>query len=226
VRNAHTGGLVSISFDDFPASAGSAGAEILEEQGYRGTYYVSGCYAGKSLFGIDYFVDEDLARLRERGHEIGCHTFSHLRLPHCSAEQIEDDLERNAEYVRSLLPGYRMTSFAYPNGAVSPLWKRRIRRRFESARGIRPGSNGRRVDLAHVRSWPFYRGFGRARMRALLDEAQQGSWISFFTHDVAAAPSAWGCTPEELRELVAEVCARGLPCVPVRDATARIRAGT
>src|SRR5215510_1951297 len=81
VRNGASGPLVSVSFDDFPRSAAKLGAQVLRDFGVKGTYFVSGGRAGLHVDGLDQFVEEDLIEVAANGHEIGCHTFGHVRLP-------------------------------------------------------------------------------------------------------------------------------------------------
>src|SRR5262245_58876391 len=69
--------LISFTFDDFPRSALMAGGTILNRFGLAGTYYASLGLAGKQEPSGQIFFHEDLTQLFERGHELGCHTFSH-----------------------------------------------------------------------------------------------------------------------------------------------------
>jgi hypothetical protein len=39
--------IVSFTFDDFPSSAVSNGARLLEDHGARGTFYLTGSYCGR-----------------------------------------------------------------------------------------------------------------------------------------------------------------------------------
>ena len=73
--------LVSFSFDDFPRTALTNGGRILAKYGCVGTFYVSGAFEGRTENGIAYFDRDDLRCVAREGHEIGCHTFGHLRLP-------------------------------------------------------------------------------------------------------------------------------------------------
>ncbi|HLI20508.1 MAG TPA: polysaccharide deacetylase family protein, partial [Stellaceae bacterium] len=72
--------VVSFSFDDFPRSALTEGGRILKQAGWVGTYFTAGSFCGRTIDGTEYFTREDVLRAAEEGHEIACHTFSHLRL--------------------------------------------------------------------------------------------------------------------------------------------------
>src|SRR5262245_14609388 len=69
--------LVTLTFDDVPLSACVTGAQVLERHGVRGTFYVSGGGCGMPSPGGLLASPEHLAAVAARGHEIGCHTYSH-----------------------------------------------------------------------------------------------------------------------------------------------------
>lgn len=79
--------IATVTFDDFARSAWTAGGKIVEEAGARATYYVSGSLCGQHIEGIEYFTETDLAEAHSRGHEAGCHTFSHLPIPGARKDQ-------------------------------------------------------------------------------------------------------------------------------------------
>src|SRR5579864_3929832 len=102
-RVACPGGAVSFTFDDFPKTALETGGASLEKYGVRGTYYVA---FGMSGSDHNQGPIADLAQIREtdqRGHELACHTFSHLDCSRASATAIIDDLRRNADGFAELL---------------------------------------------------------------------------------------------------------------------------
>src|SRR5688572_9165150 len=67
-RRLPSGGFVSFTFDDFPTSAAREGTSLVESVGARATFYAS----------MSITKPDDVARVAERGHEVGCHTYSHL----------------------------------------------------------------------------------------------------------------------------------------------------
>ncbi len=223
-RFAWPGGVVSFSFDDVPASAFQQGGEILERRGVRGTYYVAAGLAGTCGDVGRMFEVEDLARAHTRGHELGCHTFGHLNCAQSDARTMEAEFDANAQSLSRLPQGEAPSSFAYPFGAVSSLARRIAGRRFDTCRGIRPGVNSGTLDRADLRANKIYAAsFDEARARALIDQAvSDGGWVIFYTHDVAPAPSAYGCLPEQLEAVVAYAAARAT-VLPVRDVVARAR---
>lgn len=216
--------IVSFTFDDFPKSAVDNGARLLKSRGVRGSFYASGRFAASREDGIDYFDQDDLRLLAEDGHEIGCHTFGHLRLPVTRSVVIGDDLRRNGDFVAEALGDYRMRSFAYPFGHVDVSKKVLIGRRFRLSRGIFPGVNRGRVDVQQLRAIPLeQRSFDHdAAMRAF-DVAQKfNGWVIFFSHDVSNTPSRYGCTPDTLARLADAALHRGFKSMPVVEAAAQV----
>jgi len=217
--------VVSFTFDDFPRSALTEGGRILRERGWAGAYFAAGGFCGRRVDGIDYFDRDDLVRAAEEGHEIGCHTFSHLRLPGASALAVEADLERNAAFMADALPGYRLTSFAYPYGDLDLGKKALIARRFPVCRGIWPGVNAGRMDFAQLKAVPLERrSLAGLHVEAWLDRVQaERGWLIFFTHDVSDDPSDYGCFRRTFEAVADAVARRGIRVLPVKSAVGLAR---
>src|ERR1700742_3510772 len=104
-RLRNTAPMVSFTFDDIPKSAATTGAEILERHGVRGTFYVSGDLLGKKSSPHWEAADApDIAGLHRKGHEIGCHTFSHRRTCDLDAASLAAEIEQNRRYLHALDP--------------------------------------------------------------------------------------------------------------------------
>ena len=220
--------LVSFSFDDFPRTALTNGGRMLAEHGCVGTFYVSGVFEGRTENGIVYFDRDDLRRAASEGHEIGCHTFGHLRLPVTARIEIEQSLAQNAGYIREVLgEDYVMSTFAYPFGAVSMSRKRLLHNVFSVCRSTEPHVNAGTVDFAQLGAVGLdMRSFDLARIERMIDEAvARKGWLNFFTHDVSDNPSPFGLTPPAFRRVVEMVVDRGIDILPVKNAAGRVRFG-
>ena len=220
---AYRGGAVSFSFDDFPKSALATGGAILEKYGLRGTYY-----AALGLAGSDGNVGPiaELAEMREahqRGHELACHTYSHLDCSRASAPDILAEIRRNADAMAALLDGFEANNFAYPFGRYLTPAKRLVGPRFDSCRGTSDGINHRNADLADLRAVRVYAPlFSEPEMRRWIDRAcELDGWLIFYTHDVIETPSRFGCTPRQWESIVAYAAER-TAVLPVCEVLARI----
>jgi peptidoglycan/xylan/chitin deacetylase (PgdA/CDA1 family) len=222
-RVAWPNGVISFTFDDVPKSAVAAGGSILERYGARGTYYVSMNLAGTVGSVGPMFDDADIQSAHRSGHEIGCHTHTHLDCCASAKASILAAVRHNAAAVSSVIEGFVPTNFAYPYGRVSPMAKRLLGPRFSSCRGICKGINHGTIDLADLRATAVYDSkFDEAEMRHLIDENRSvGGWLIFYTHDVVDAPSPFGCKPAQLGGLVGYAAKRAT-ILPVRDVVARL----
>jgi len=219
--------IVSFTFDDFPLSAGIDGAKVLEAAGARGTFYVAGSLVGQSspVYGA-YCRRDELAALHARGHEMGCHTYSHARVSSLTPRGLIQELDRNADFVGQCLDGYAMRSFAYPFGDISPLRKLQAQTRFASCRGNAPGVNAGRIELGNLKAERIYETtVDHDHIASLLRAASATpTWLIFYTHDVTAQPSPYGCTPATFERVVKSVTAAGFRILTMRDAAARVTA--
>ncbi|MGE0595278.1 MAG: polysaccharide deacetylase family protein [Hyphomonadaceae bacterium] len=207
--------LLSICFDDFPASAAENGAAILERHGARGTFYAAAGLAGElGPSGVN-FSGVDLQRLAKAGHEIGCHTYGHADCARRDAFDTLKDLARNREALAAL--GYRgeVRSLAYPYGETRAALKRALPPRFASARGVTPGLNSGAVDLAHLRACPLYETTLPQAHAWLKRAAKRKAWMIAYTHDVADPASLWGVRPENLDAFLRAARGAGVRILPV-----------
>ena len=219
--------LASLTFDDFPKSAWTVAGPILARFGARATYYAAGRFCGLQEDGIDYYDAADLRAARDAGHEIGAHSHAHDMAPRLSSADLEADAARNDAVLTGMLGDVRLSSYAYPYGEVSPRTKLAMGRRFATARGIRPGVNAGRIDLAQLRATPIEaRRWRPDEIAAAVKQATASNgWLVLFTHDVCDAPSPFGCTPAMLTEVLQMLADADIPVVPVKHAMAEAAFG-
>jgi peptidoglycan/xylan/chitin deacetylase (PgdA/CDA1 family) len=220
LRNA--GPMVSFTFDDLPKSAATTGADILEAHGAHGTFYVSGGLVGVTTPEWAAGDASDLLSLRRRGHEIGCHTFSHLDCGQAPAGLAAGDVERNLEALRALgAPEPR--TFAYPYGDVSTPAKAALGSRFSLLRALHHGLIDRGSDLNQAPAVGIEGPPGEQAARGWLRRAlAQRAWLILYTHDVREDPSPFGCTPAALARLLDEALAGGAEIVTVAEGCRRV----
>jgi peptidoglycan/xylan/chitin deacetylase (PgdA/CDA1 family) len=214
--------MVSFTFDDPPKSSATVAAPILDEYQARGTYYISGGLVGQQSEHWMGIGADEIVGLHRAGHEIACHTFSHVRTPDLNAAALAAEIEKNRDYLLALDSSIQIRNFAYPYGLGSVLHKRRLKQTFRSSRGIIPGANSGTVDLQFLRSTPLInRHIDNDGIDRALDEAvAENGWVIFYSHDVAASPSPYGCTPALLRHALDAASRRNIQILNVTDALA------
>ncbi len=215
--------MITFAFDDTPASAVRAGAPILERRGVCGTYYFCAGLAGEHGHMGQYATREDMLRVAEAGHEVACHTYSHLDCGQASGEQVADDLDLNAAVLSDWGVSARMTTFAYPYGDVGFPGKRAAAQRFALSRGLHHGLIAPGSDLNQAPSVGVEGADGEAIARPWMDRAAaRTAWLILFTHGVEDAPSPFGCAADALTRLLDEALARGFEVVTAAEGARRM----
>ena len=214
--------LLSISFDDFPVSAAEAGARILEAHGARGTFYATAGMADTDSPCGRNFSPHHVPQLLDAGHEIGCHTFEHADCAQRPSFDTLRSLARNRDALNEMGAREPARTLAYPYGETTDALKKSLPPRFYSARGVLPGINVGRVDLAQLRAHALFGNDWQARVDAALTRAaKQKGWVIGFTHDIADTPSPWGTSGHHLDALLKRAHALGFTVLPVSAALER-----
>ncbi len=198
--------IFSFTFDDAPLSSADTGAKILEAASSTGTYYValgleSDKDAPEPLLDVD-----DIRLLHSKGHDIQCHTFSHLNLRRHSKQEYIADCENNRTRIANITKQDHVAHFAYPFGAVSLSAKRNLGKTYKSLRTVDFGINYGLTDKTHLRAIEiFSNSLDRQKIKLAIEASvKNNAWTIFFTHDVKDPPSPWGATPEDLQWVVDE----------------------
>ena len=224
MRWGERGPVVSFSFDDFPRSAFTVGAPILERFGTRATYYVAMGLIDKTNNLGEQFRLDDLYSLVDRGHELGSHTFNHASSRNVPLDTFTRDVEEGerAIWERTNIPP--SNNFAYPYGAVTLRAKKAVGSTMRSCRGICGGFNGPDVDLNLLRANSLFGGADQigAIKKLIMENERRKSWLILYSHDVSTQPSRFGCTPELLEAAVSFAAQRGARILTVEQVVAEL----
>lgn len=211
--------MVSFSFDDAPATAATTGAALLEARGVKGTYYVAAALAERDGPMGRFASLEQMREAAQAGHEIACHTFSHLDCGQASAAAITADVDRNAQALDGCPPA---TTFAYPYGDVSLQAKQALGGRFNLLRSLHHGLITDGGDLNQTPAVGVEGPNGEAvALRWLKAAKARKAWLILYTHDVAEQASAWGCTPDAFARLIDTALAQDFEVVTVAEGARR-----
>lgn len=215
---------VSFTFDDFPHSALQVGGDILGKAGLRATYYASLGLMGREAPPGKIFVAGDIKELLARGHELGCHTFSHCHSWKTRPRVFEDSIMKNRLVLNELAPDAIFTSFSYPIIVPRPASKRMIGRYFRCARGGGQTFNTGKVDLNYLKAYFLEKSRDNPRViQEVIDRNNRArGWLIFATHDISEDPSPFGCTPHFFEEIVKYSVASGARILPVAEALGTI----
>lgn len=210
-------GVLSLSFDDIPASAWTEAGPILAHHGVKATYYVCGGLSGGRNLDLPQFEVEHLQALHEAGHEVGCHTYDHVSTLTLAPAELDASLARNAAWVAERLDGYEMQTFAYPFGDCALGSKSVIDKRFLCGRGVRDGINSGRADrnLLQAIGLESRRLLGYDLEALVAETAASKGWLIAYGHDVSDAPTPYGCRAEDIDRLIRLAKAADLDIQPV-----------
>jgi peptidoglycan/xylan/chitin deacetylase (PgdA/CDA1 family) len=214
------GPVVSFSFDDFPRTAYVVGGAILKSLGVRGTYYAAAGLMNTANELGEQFCSEDIHSLLRDGHELACHTFSHISSRAVSSSKYGEDVDHGRKAMEVVAGVPDSGNFAYPFGHVTLMTKKTLGPRMNSSRSIFPGLNGPHVDLNLLRANSLYGDldqFGKVQELILENEKRKG-WLIFYSHDVRPKPSPYGCAPSLLESAAEFAIQRGCSILTVRGA--------
>ena len=213
-------GVVSFTFDDAPASACEAGAQALERHGVRGTFYVAGGLTDQHEEGKPCHTLAHLRQLLQAGHELGCHSYSHVRCDLLNQRGLVQELDRNAQFLGDLGVDIRALNFAYPFGAFAFGAKRICSARFRSSRITGGGLHTGQADLNALKTHRLYDVAVDADSyeTLLARAADQRGWLIINTHDIENPASRFGYTPERLEQAISAALAAGCKVLPVNAA--------
>lgn len=217
--------VISFTFDDVPDSTLHSGAAILEKYGLRGTFYVAGNLVGTSETSRELISETGIRELADRGHEIGCHTFSHRNVATLSGRDLQDEIDNNRSFLSRIL-GKRsgghgpLLNFAYPYNAVSYCAYRRMARNYHTCRAgenrINRGATSPQMLYGmEIRQPEIY---AQQLTREIDAVHAHPGWLIFFTHDISDNPTPYGCTPETFEMLVQYAVQSGCTILTVNEA--------
>jgi peptidoglycan/xylan/chitin deacetylase (PgdA/CDA1 family) len=194
--------VLSLTFDDFPHTAATTGAAMVERYGGRATFYAATDYAEDTTHFGAMYTAADIAGLSRRGHEIGCHGHKHYDCTTTPLGVLLDDLTHNCDALMAM-GAPRPVSFAFPYGRISAASKGVFAQHVTSQRPVTGGVNCKTVDLNQLGTVGVE---GPQALQKGLDALHKGKacngWVIFYTHDVADTPTQWGITPGDLEVLL------------------------
>jgi len=215
--------MVTFAFDDTPTSAVQRGGPILERRGVRGAYYFCAGLAGEDGHLGRYATREDMQRAADAGHEIGCHTYSHLDCGQASGAMVADDLERNAALLSDWGVAQRLQTFAYPYGDVGFAAKQQAAERFVLSRALQHGLIEPGVDLNQAPAVGVDGWDGEAIASAWLAKAaRRRAWVILFTHGVEDKVTQFGTSADVLGRLVDKALTMGFEVVGAAEGAQRV----
>jgi peptidoglycan/xylan/chitin deacetylase (PgdA/CDA1 family) len=215
--------IVSLTFDDAVETQRIA-ADLLARHGLRASFYVPSGLVGEG----GYLTWDDLSMFAERGHEIGGHTASHVRLPDVALDEARREIvtDRHTLIERGLNP----MTFSYPYGKQSAEVEGLVREAgYVAARGIGgmvetvPPADPYRLRAPHsARTWTTAEHLAGLVLSAEHEQAwmePEQAWLILSFHHIRNDLYHSFATPTaELDAFLGWLVERGMSVLPVREA--------
>jgi peptidoglycan/xylan/chitin deacetylase (PgdA/CDA1 family) len=177
--------VVSVAFDDGRASAYDRAVPLMDEYGYKGTFYVN----PGNIEMKEFLTASELQALSRAGHDLAVHGYEDIDLTGISADRIDSQLVdgRNALAQVGLMP----THLAAPMGRSDAQVEWYARKYFQSMRGMDEGINTRQnldpynLKVFHVDSHTT----PEALTAALTETRELHGWLILVYHEISAVRS-------------------------------------
>lgn len=101
-----------LTFDDGYEDNNTNAMPIMKKYGYTGTIFVAIKFMGWQ----GYVTWQDLESLKNNGWEIGSHTYNHVALSQCSAEELDREIKSSKDFLNAFDASYKVNTMAYPFG--------------------------------------------------------------------------------------------------------------
>lgn len=125
--------LVTVTFDDGWESAYSVAGPIMSQYNIASTQYI----LPSQFTSPNYMSVAQAKSMKEAGHEITSHTYTHPNLTHISQGEVVKELDLSLQVLKKLkLSDNDKLNFAPPNGAVNEQAIAEIKTRFFSSRNV------------------------------------------------------------------------------------------
>jgi peptidoglycan/xylan/chitin deacetylase (PgdA/CDA1 family) len=215
--------LVSLTFDDGWESACDNAVPLLDQYGYKGTFYGD----ASTIETPRFMTAADLAALHRAGHEIAAHGYQDTDLTVLRADRINGQLERGWEPLARA--GVGTSDLATPLGRSDPQVQQYAREYYRSVRGLQPGINTRQnLDPYDLRVFYVDSTTAPAALAAALEETRRANgWLILVYHEITGAPSATDdratVTRDVLAQQLRQVHDSGIAVEPVTRALAEVQ---
>lgn len=152
---------ISYTFDDGLRDQFTLGVPILNEAGFKGTFFIIPGKVSASIEDAEKRKNDkrawgtitwpELRQMAAQGHEIASHTWSHRAMPVLTADEVESELRLAREAIQTHLGSPALT-LAFPFNQSSLSVKTAALRHHEAFRAYQLGISGK-TTLESLNTW-------------------------------------------------------------------------
>jgi peptidoglycan/xylan/chitin deacetylase (PgdA/CDA1 family) len=221
----HRRPLISFIDDDGPVQSFTELRPMLDVHGYKTGMAIIAGLLGQTLGAQSIMTAAQVREMAQDGHEVLSHTYTHRSLPTLSLEEVEGELLRARDTLRSM--GFNPQGFVAPGNATTSEIRRLIDRYYRANYATRVFYRSSLPLTEHARNaMPLldelnvtrvqYAGtsdFTLADYTGMVDAvAASGGWLIFTLH--TGLPSYWDANHKQwFPKLLAHIAATGVEVV-------------
>lgn len=211
---------VSITFDDGWLSSYTNGEHLLEEFGYKGTFYIN----PGAINTEGFMTTPMLKNLIEKGHQLGSHTEDHIDLTSYSPESIIKQLDQANKALSDL--GITEVDFASPYGKIDQRVLPYVMERSLTHRGTEVAVNTKQNYNPSELMGLFVRNTTTDdELKRMIQQAQDSNgWLILIYHQIEATPSPFIVDTPTLRRHLQILKDAGVEVQTVRQAARELQA--
>lgn len=211
---------VSITFDDGWLSSFTNGEHLLEEFGYKGTFYINPGAVNTEGF----MTTPMLKNLIEKGHQLGSHTEDHIDLTSYSPDSIIKQLDEANTALKAL--GITDVDFASPYGKIDQRVLPYVMDRSLTHRGTEIGVNTKQnYDGSNLMGLFVRDTTTDDELRRMIQQAQDSNgWLILIYHQIEATQSPFIVDTPTLRRHLQILKESNIRVQTVRQAASELQA--
>jgi VCBS repeat-containing protein len=168
-------GAVSFTFDDGYLSQYSVGVTALNEQGYKGTFFVITDAINNNQ--PDMATWDNWRTAAGAGHEIGGHTKGHPYLTTLPTDQMREEILGSKAEIDTRISSQKTLSFAYPYGDMNDDVKNVTAGAYLVARGTTWGLNATLLDQYNLKAYFITDDTGKPLESQVDLAVSSGQWL-------------------------------------------------
>jgi len=202
-------GAVSFTFDDGYLSQYSVGVTALNEQGYKGTFFLITDAINNNQ--PDLATWDNWRTAAGVGHEIGSHTKSHQYLTTLPADQMQEEILGSKAEIDIRIPSRKTISFGYPYGDMNDNVESVTASAYLVARGVTWGLNAAPLDRYNLKAvFPDMADTLGTTLESQVDlAASSGQWLVTGFHGLDGTVDG-GITEARFRQFIDYVKTRNI----------------
>lgn len=204
--------MISLTFDDGWYNQYLEGKPILDEMGFKGTFYVITQMPKYMLSeGQGRMTQDQWIELSNEGHEIGAHSRTHPHLQFCLPHKVVNEVVGSKKDLLRI--GINPETFAYPYGRRNFFVDSIVRKNYKAGRLADGGSIDltQKIKKESLVSICIIAKDSLETIKKYIDTSlRENIWTILVFHQIEENPPEWGCSPKMLRDICLYIKEKGV----------------